>query len=271
MPKEMVSIPEGNLLRIAETKSVPSYSALKEKTGVDRKTLRAINAGQPVKGTTLQSIADKLRIPIEHLLNADKNEVGGNSIRDANQYRDIKLRQLDAAALRKLASEHGDEITWFLQMDRMPIELELVLKELKSNLKGWCLHNNVAPEEENNLDEEISYIKTSAGIEKGVEELVRHKLKIFGGTYITWHRFRPTKDGLALPILGYRSRLRAALSIVPQERNSSTVRVNVGYVPPQKFIESELVEFERVYVDGTPVWSREIISDDVFGYVPSPF
>jgi hypothetical protein len=55
MPKEMVSIPEGNLLRAAETKSITTLSALKEKTDVDRKTLRAINAGQPVKRTTLQS------------------------------------------------------------------------------------------------------------------------------------------------------------------------------------------------------------------------
>jgi len=33
MPKEMKAIPEGNLLRIAATKSVMTFSALKEKTG----------------------------------------------------------------------------------------------------------------------------------------------------------------------------------------------------------------------------------------------
>jgi hypothetical protein len=68
MPKEMISIPEGNLLGIAKSKGIATLSALKERTGVDRKTLRAINEGQPVKQTTLQSIADKLRIPIAHLL-----------------------------------------------------------------------------------------------------------------------------------------------------------------------------------------------------------
>src|SRR6185437_15446431 len=97
--KEMVSIPEGNLLRVAATKSIPHLSALKEKTGVDRKTLRAINEGRPVKRTKLQSIADKLRVPIEHLqANAtEKNEaargIGGY------EYREVKLQQLDATAL----------------------------------------------------------------------------------------------------------------------------------------------------------------------------
>ena len=67
MTKKLVAIPEGNLLRIAATKSVATLSALKEKTGVDRKTLRTINTGRPVKEATLQSIADKLRVPLAHL------------------------------------------------------------------------------------------------------------------------------------------------------------------------------------------------------------
>ena len=37
MTKKLVAIPEGNLLRIAATKGVATLSALKEKTGVDRK------------------------------------------------------------------------------------------------------------------------------------------------------------------------------------------------------------------------------------------
>jgi hypothetical protein len=43
MTKKLVAIPEGNLMRIAAMKSVTTLSALKEKPGVDRKTLRAIN------------------------------------------------------------------------------------------------------------------------------------------------------------------------------------------------------------------------------------
>ena len=66
MTKKLVAIPEGNLLRIAAMKGIATLSDLKEKTGVDRKTLRTINTGRPVKETTLQGIADKLRIPLAH-------------------------------------------------------------------------------------------------------------------------------------------------------------------------------------------------------------
>ena len=61
-----LAIPEGNLLRVAAMKGITTLSALEEKTGVDRKTLRAINRGQPFKERTLQAIADKLQIPLAH-------------------------------------------------------------------------------------------------------------------------------------------------------------------------------------------------------------
>jgi hypothetical protein len=99
MPKEMKSIPEGNLLSVASTKGYTTLSALKEKTGVDRKTLRSINAGQPVKQTTLQSIADKLRIPIAHLLasNSGNKNQNHSSSSDKTQFGEIKLQRLDRA------------------------------------------------------------------------------------------------------------------------------------------------------------------------------
>jgi Cro/C1-type HTH DNA-binding domain len=149
MPKEMVSVPEGNLLSVAKSKGITTLSALKEKTGVDRKTLRAINAGQPVKQTTLQSIADKLRLPITHLLASNevtknKNE-GGNNI-DDYQYGEVKLQQLDGAALRELASE-TDEITWSLHIDQISAEVEAILVNLQDSMKHWYFHLCVGPED----------------------------------------------------------------------------------------------------------------------------
>jgi DNA-binding Xre family transcriptional regulator len=61
MSKEMISIPEGKLMRVAAIKGITTISDLKQRTTVDRKTLSAIDKGKPVKQTTLQSIADKLR------------------------------------------------------------------------------------------------------------------------------------------------------------------------------------------------------------------
>jgi hypothetical protein len=188
MPKEMISIPEGNLLSVAATKSITTLSALKEKTGVDRKTLRSINAGQPVKQTTLQSIADKLRVPITHLLasnTADKNE--GASGLDDYQYREIKLQELDGTALRKFAGQ-TDEITWFLNIDHMPEELEATLVKLRKTLRGWFAHLLGIEFEEDNLLDQISHIKRATDIDKAIEELTRHKLKIFGGTFVAWQK-----------------------------------------------------------------------------------
>jgi transcriptional regulator with XRE-family HTH domain len=264
MPKEMVSIPEGNLLSVAKSKGITTLSALKEKTGVDRKTLRAINAGRPVKQTKLQSIADKLRIPISHLLNANKSEVAGSKINEI-QYREVKLQQLDAAALRKIASEYY--ITWFLNIDQISDEIEGALLELRASLNRWFEHINMEwdwdPGEEDNLIDQILHIKASAGIDKSVEALARHKLKIYGGTYLAWDMRYPIHEGRRLPILEYYSGLRAALSIAPENRVTSTARVGIGWVPPQKFVESELVGIERVEVDGTQVWSSGTVSDEV--------
>jgi len=73
MAKKLAAIP-GNLMRVAASKGVETILALYEKTGVDRKTLRAINDGKPVKETTLQKIADKLRVPMAHLVGSGMAE-----------------------------------------------------------------------------------------------------------------------------------------------------------------------------------------------------
>src|SRR5262249_10447834 len=117
MSKEMKAIPAGNLMSVAASKAITTISALKEKTSVDRKTLRAINEGQPVKMTTLQTIADRLRVPISHLQNSDTNQDAVTDL-DDQQYREINLQQLDGGALRKLAGE-TDIILWFLNIDQI--------------------------------------------------------------------------------------------------------------------------------------------------------
>lgn len=271
MPKVMISIPEGNLLRVAEAKSIMTLSALKEKTRVDRKTLRSINAGQPVKQTTLQSIADKLRVPISHLLNEDKNEHAGSDINE-HQYREIKLQQLDGAALRNLAGE-TDEITWSLHIDQISVEVEAILSNLGDSLRHWYFHLCMGPDETDNLKQQISYIKVSADIEKSVEELAQHKLKIFGGTYVSWDKgpvFR-SGDPKPLPLLKYKSELRAALKITPEDKASPTIRVGIGWAPPREFVESNLVGIDVVEVDGTTVWSRGAISKELEEYLGIPF
>jgi hypothetical protein len=267
MSKKLIAIPEGNLLRIAATKDVATLLSLKEKTGVDRKTLRAINTGQPVKETTLQRIADKLRVPLAHLLGPstlDKVE-NSSSLDPQPGYREIKLQQLDAAALRRLA-EAIDEITWFLKIDQMSESLEATLLKLRKSLLTWqgAIRLVEDPGANDNLVEQIEYIKMSADIDKSVEQLAEQNLKIYGGTYVLWDKkqLRDPYEDFLLPILRYTSRKKAALSVAPEGKHNSTVRVATGWEPPRKFIESELAGINFVEVDSREVWSR---TDEEFG------
>jgi hypothetical protein len=270
MSKTLITISEGNLLRVAATKSITTLTALKEKTSVDRKTLRAINAGQPVKETTLQSIADKLRVPLAHLCGptTDKSDdVSGVDLVgfDGCRLREIKLKQLDGTALRSLAGE-TDQISWSLKIDQISEELEALLLKLRKSLKGLFFHIlTVEDPGMDDLENQISQIKTSAGIDEMVEELAQKKMKIYGGTYVFWARRwweGPDPTANSLPGLSYTSNRIVALCIAPEEKNISTVRVTTGSEPPESFVESELADIHFVQVDGRTVWSRWGPTDD---------
>jgi hypothetical protein len=258
--KNLIAIPQGALMRVAASKSITTLSALKEKSGVDRKTLRLINAGKPVKRTTIQRIADRLRIPIAHFLGPDAIDKSEIVLDTGDRFPEIKLRQLDAGALRKLAGEYGD-INWLLQVDKISEEQETLLLNLRENLRGWhhqALGIEDPDEERDNLCDQISRIKKSVGIDTCVEELAKHNLRIFGGTYIVWkknHSYDERKHR-HLPFLKYRSRQMLVLSIAPGEKDNSTVRVCTGEEPPQHFVEEELTGIDFVYVDRDLVWSR---------------
>jgi hypothetical protein len=99
-------------------------------------------------------------------------------------------------------------------------------------------------------------ITASADIDKSLENLARHKLKIFGATYVGWRMIHRSPFDRPVRILEYRSGRRAALSIVLQNETNATVRVSIGVEPPKKFVRSELVGIDRVSIDGTQVWPR---------------
>jgi transcriptional regulator with XRE-family HTH domain len=255
----MIVIPKGNLMRVAASKGHDTFSALKEKTGVDRKTLRAIEAGRPVKETTLQSIANKLRVPMAHLVGS--SVVEGHDVvhpRD-DQHREFKLQRLDAAALRKLAGENND-INWIIKFDQISEDLEKLLQRLRESLNGWFFQRDFLDDEAgDNLTIQIAHIKRSVEIDKSVEELEQRDFKILGGTYVTWDSnlrvWDAPKQG-RIPVFRYISQLVVALAIVPKTDNNSTVRVFIGPEPPQEFREDQLEGIDFVFVDGDLRWSR---------------
>jgi hypothetical protein len=266
MSKKLIAIPEGSLMRVAATQSITTLTALKEKTGVDRKTLRAINTGQPVKETTLQSIADRLRVPLAHIVGTGTPDHGKEAVSaDVYQRREIKLRRLDATGLRRLADQTG-RITWLLKIDQIPEEVEALLTKLEQSLEGWFVHSAqiaFASDHQISLTDQIARVKTSAHIDRIVEELAQKKLNIYGGSYVRWRKEVPRDPDddfypISPPTLEYTSRHTMALCITPEAQNALTVVVDTGWEPPQNFdfVESEPDEVDFVKIDGRKVWSR---------------
>jgi len=247
MSEKMIAIPEGNLLRVAKIKNLKTLVAVEEKTRIDRKTLMAINAGRPVEQTILQSIADKIKVPIAHLFKSDQIDIY------TCHYRDLKLQQLDGDALREIAGK-TDYITWVLNAN-VSKDLEAILFQLSTSLRGWFKKVSVKgdPSQQDDLD-----MTTSAGIDEGVKEFARHKLKIFGATYVGWRTMHSLQGNVPVQTLEYRSRRRAVLSIVAENKTNPIVRVSIGVEPPKKFVAGELVGIDRVDIDGTQVWPRKI-------------
>ena len=202
------------------------------------------------QGNQLQRIANKLRVPLTHLVGPKIADKPQNTTSVDDQYREIKLEQLDAAALRQLAGE-TDEINWFLKIDWISELLEETLLHLRQNLRVWNNNNNGRADqrEGDNLFDQISRVKMSADMNERVEELAQHKLKIFGGTYVAWNKERVE----VLSCLNYTSRLAMALSIEPEGKTNSTVRVFVGSEPPQQFVEGELAGIDFIMVDNQEV------------------
>jgi hypothetical protein len=223
--------------------------------------LRAINAGQQVKETTLERIAVKLRVPIEHLIGSSAGDKSENVV--GGDQSDVKLQQLDATGLRKVFEDTSD-INWFLQIDQMPNELESLLTKLENALRGWFWHFNGfgdAGEHKDNLRAQIEFIKTSTAIDECVAELATRNLKICGGTYVFWEKDQPydKERNYWVPQLLYCSTLRVALSIVKKEKANPTVTVWTGWHPPQQFNESELNGIDFVQVDNLKVWDRAML------------
>jgi len=164
----MIAIPEGNLLRVAKIKNLKTLAAVEEKTRVDRKTLMAINAGRPVEQTTLQSIADKMKVPITHLFKSDQIDIY------SCKYRDLKLQELDGDALRDIAGK-TDYITWVLSAN-VSKDLEAVLLQLSASLRGWFKKMSVKgdPGPQDDLD-----MTTSVRIDESVKDFARRRLRIF--------------------------------------------------------------------------------------------
>lgn len=258
MAKIMMEARPGALSEVLKAKGktqVDIASAMK----IARKTVRRINEGLPVKDGTLKSVADYLRVPVEHLLpgdapvpNPDASQGEGNAC-EPDDGSGLLLRKLDANGIYDTI-ECTPQIKWTLTANPLPAELIPELRSLERavyrlddmvNLKGdW-------KEDVGTLERELKKVEATEEIERIVSLLVKHKISILGGSHLHWdynlEQYRTYEDSVYRH--EYTSKVIAEFWIVSGNVQSKRVRILAGFVPPK----ASPADGPEVYVNGKPL------------------
>jgi hypothetical protein len=262
MAKRLVSAEPNALIQAANSKGIMSLLAINEKTGVDRKTLKLINEGAPVKETTIKKIADKLRVPITHLLSQRQTEtLQPNSDGSSRRLYELALQPLNAILLKEMLEQVSlpNGIVWSLNLDDVSAELESQLLKFESIVQEWLLLINgwdSWADKQRDLKTQLAKVRISTDVENRIQELASVGLKIFGKSYIRW-----TVEDSRGPYgdfhnaIEYRSICIGAIAVESKKQTTSKINIDPGEEPPRLF-EDQPLHINDVYVDGILVWSR---------------
>jgi hypothetical protein len=266
MAKMLISADPGALMKVAEAKGIGSFKALSEKTGSDRKTLRSINDGRPVKDTTLQTIAAKLRVPISHLR---KEQLPGSFHRPPG-LREIVLQPLNAKLLRELVealdSAPGD-IQWILKIDQLPDGLEAQILNFEKLVDEWTVLLGGVEQwgkgKAHTLEGQLAKVRMTTDIESHIQAFSAANIRLFGANCLWWtkHSFVVDEPCPELPVSGcgwdYDSHTVGVIAIEPKNATLSKHRIDLGEEPPASFDEQSLpADVRWVRVDNVVVYKR---------------
>lgn len=267
---EKVSAEPGALLKVAGPKGLTSLTAISKSTGKDRKTLKAINDGLPVKQSTLEALATQLRVPPEHFLKTDAQGAEEEIPFGSPRLRELSLEPLNAKRLRelleKMARNSGaqGDIKWQLNIEDITDEIKSQLVKFKDCLNEWKLMlNGWAQWRDRNqdLEAQLAKIKMAKEIEICIKQIVDENLKLFGATFLWWKRgdYRGSEHFFPNARM-YEFVSNVIIAIEPKSATTSKALIDAGQEPPRsfKYIPSGIND---VYVDFTIVWTRP---DDQF-------
>ena len=263
MAKKMIALRAGKLMKVASDKGITSFALLHEKTRVDRKTLKSINAGIRCKVSTLDRIATGLRVPLDHLAPPPDRRIPTTQKESAaNHTHELVLKQLNAKQLFELLSEISaqDNLSWTLKLDQASSEVLEQLLQFETVVREWLrLLNDREREEESkkSLKEQLSKMRTRHDIENLIQAIAEANIKIFGANYVQWSTEDHYHHLENLPhTVDYLPNVHCHISIEPRTTTFSTVSVDEGDVPPKWFPDDQPPYLERILVDGEIVWSR---------------
>jgi len=265
MPKKMICLAPDELLRIGKAKGMATIAALSEASGVDRKTLRLANKGQPVKDTKLQEIADNLKVPLSHFRRADGSELSQPV--EANV--ELVLKPITAKTLRELV-ETTDEFSWNLNVSAVSDDLQAQLLNLETMVNEWhdLVHGTGKWKGKNReLQGQIAKVRTVDQVDAELQALSKLNVRLFGDSYVQWFLADTGDEDSGL---NSKSRydwwtyLPSRFAIISVEGKGATiarVSVDLGDVPPTSF-DKIPERVDRIFVGKERVWTRIHPYDD---------
>jgi hypothetical protein len=252
MAKNVVKFPQGKLMEVAKEKGVNSKKELYERTGVDRKTIQAVNEGRPIKKSTVQRILDPIRVPLEHMTGAGSEpNPTGRSIHN------LDLALADGKILKRLLDgliivwEAEEYIKWRVNLDRVDDALSSSLLDFKKKVGEY-----VEIKDGQSLEAQLSKIRVSEELEIIVQRIHEQGAKVFAGSWVKWrlHSEREHSGYDEYDYQYYWSYNCIIFAIEPKAKTSSRVEVHLGDVPPRRFNPPASVG--RITVDFLEVWNR---------------
>jgi transcriptional regulator with XRE-family HTH domain len=228
-----------------------SQAELAQQIGVDTKTLRAIERGEPVKEITMKTVAFKLGVPVEHLLHDVTTDEPRRTLAPAEiEQRDqVVLKRTTAVALKKLLSE-SREIVWSLDLPEIEAQGKEALLKFEELIKTWHFQLRTASPSDS-LRAQIERLETTNEITHRIQKLSDSNIFVLSGRYSRWERGErrdPYEDQVCH--VDYASSAIAVIALRTTSVTSVHVTVERGDVPPGTFRDLPY----SVSIDGHEVW-----------------
>jgi hypothetical protein len=257
MVKTLTSAEPGALLKVGASKDNATIAALKERTGVDRKTLNRIQQGKPVKHSTLLQVARKLAVPVSRLLPEQSlSGITSPSASNTHPKTELQLKPLDTAILHEMlrsASTPAD-ISWHIDLlsltqrqEELLLDFENKVGELDKLVNGYDEWNN---NKHMSLKGQLAKLRLTSDIEESIGVLKSENIGVFGALDTWWldrdddERCVRTYDSMTMGVIGFAAAKPKTLTIPVTDAS-----------PPTTF-DHLYPRIRRVFVDDKLVWER---------------
>src|SRR3954468_6163805 len=101
---------------------------------MDRKTLRAINRGDSVKHSTLEKVTNKLKIPVQHLL--ESGHLSQRTLIDKNDANSVLLRSVKATDIQAWINDRCT-LKWKVLLDRIDRNGRKLVLDFSRFIDDW--------------------------------------------------------------------------------------------------------------------------------------